>query len=349
MGGLVELRETPLITLGYISPKDRRFQKWKLAGEKLAIELIGTDNKLSQKLGDCATWLLFKQKEDGLKLASSNFCKSKICPLCSWRKRLVWLQRLYTSLNTIKCLYRDSTPKKKLSLIFLTLSQRNCIIDDLGSEIKRMSKAWHEFIRDDEKSTFSPKIAPQEGYFRAMEVTVSLRNWRIYCNVHYHAILVAPQGYGKKENKDSFIPQHEWVKAWRRAMQLDYDPTAHVKFTSFKNQSEIVKYLVKPLNYNIGIERQLRMYEDRIREMTGLPHSDYYSVLVGLNEQLKHCQQFTTGGIIRRYMPRRLVDDMDTENLINIREAKEVIDTDPSTPNLLFRWNEGNYLLSTLE
>lgn len=344
MGGLVSVRESRDITLGYISPQDRRFRKWKLATEKLAIELLGTHNGLSQKLGDCATWLLFKQKDEGLKLASANFCKAKICPLCSWRKRLVWLQRLYTSLNTIRCLYRDSNPKKKLSLIFLTLSQRNCIIDDLSKEIKHMSTAWEYFVRQDKYSSFSPKVIPSEGYFRAMEVTVKLVNWRIYCNVHYHAILVAPQGYGKKH--EDFIHQPEWVKAWRRAMQLDYDPTAHVKFTSFKNQSEIVKYLVKPLNYNIGIERQLKMYEDRIREMDGIPHSDYYSVLVGLNEQLRGCQQFTTGGIIRRYMPRRLVDDRQIENLINIREAQDIESSDPSTPNLLFRWDDGDYRLT---
>lgn len=340
MGTAISIRKTQSITLGYLSPKDGRFQKWKKANEQLATELLGVDNKLSQKLGDCATWLLFKQKENGLKLASSNFCRSKICPLCSWRKRLIWLQRLYTSLNTIRGLYKDSKPKKKLSLIFVTLSQRNCLIDDLSREIKHMSKAWHEFIRDDEKSSFSPKVAPSEGYFRAMEVTVKLVNWRIYCNVHYHAILIAPQGYGDKENRDSFIPQRDWVKAWRRAMQLDYDPTAHVKFTSFKNQSEIVKYLVKPLNYDINLERQLKIYQDRIKDIQGLPHSDYYSVLVGLSEQLKHCQQFTTGGIIRRYMPRRNDDE---ENLINIRQTDELLETDPSTPNLYFQWQEGDY------
>jgi plasmid rolling circle replication initiator protein Rep len=347
MGTAISIKNTQSITLGYLSPKDSRFQKWKKANEQLAIELIGIDNKLSQKLGDCATWLLFKQAEEGLKLASSNFCRSKICPLCSWRKRLIWLQRLYTSLNTIRGLYRDSKPKKKLSLIFLTLSQRNCLIDDLSKEIKHMSNAWNKLTEESPKrSSFSPRVIPSEGYFRAMEVTVKLVNWRIYCNVHYHVILVAPQGYGNKENKDSFIPQRDWVHAWRRAMQLDYDPTAHVKFTAFKNQSEIVKYLVKPLNYNLDIDRQLKQYQDRIKQMSDIPHSDYYSVLVGLSEQLKHCQQFTTGGIIRRYMPRNI--DYEDENLINIRQNDQLLETDPSTPNLYFQWQDGDYHYSPI-
>lgn len=328
------------LVLSFLSPRDFRFKKWKQANELLAMELVGVDNKLATKLGECATWLLFKQTDDGLKLNQSNFCRQKICPLCSWRKRLVWLNRLHTSLNTIKCLYRDSTPKKKFSLIFLTLSQKNCLIDDLGKEIKRMSKAWDRFTEPIAKnSSFYPKVFPADGYFRALEVTTKLINCEVFCNVHYHVLMVASQGYGTKGN---FISQPEWVESWRKAMQLDYNPTAHIKFIKFGKQSEIVKYLCKPLNYSIGIERTLKLYP--LDKMNPSRTSNYDSLLVGLSEQLRNSQQFTTGGIIRRYMPRR-----DDDNLINTRDTNVETEQDLSTPNLLFRWDAQDYRLQTFD
>ena len=329
------------ITLDDLSRRDYRFRKWKTATIKIAGELQKSDyDDKATILSGCASQLIFKQQEKSLKLLKTHFCKHRICPLCAWRKRLVWLQKLHISLNTIQNLYKEK--RLKFKLIFLTISQKNCRIDDLNKEINKMSKAWDRFVDDNlAKTPFYPKIFPSDGYFRALEVTNKLINYEVWCNVHYHVLIVAPQDYAKK----SFVTHPEWVKAWRKAMQLDYDPTAHVKFIKFGQQSEVLKYLVKPLNYDLWIEETLRIYKDQLHTIPNRT-SNYDSLLNGMIQQLKHCRQFSTSGLIRRYMPRSSPEEH--EDYIKIKESQIAEGgKKDGLPNLKFVWNDNNYYLNT--
>ena len=49
---------------------------------------LGLEKK-SFRVSECGTFLEFKKFVDGsLKLNGANFCKVRLCPMCSWRRSL---------------------------------------------------------------------------------------------------------------------------------------------------------------------------------------------------------------------------------------------------------------------
>ncbi|MDK6280879.1 protein rep, partial [Escherichia coli] len=96
--------------------------------------------------------------ETRLRLRDARFCRVRHCPICQWRRSLMWQARFYQSLPKIVAEYPDAR------WLFLTLTVRNCPITELGDTLTVMNAA---FQRLKDRKEFRGVL----GWVRTTEVT----------------------------------------------------------------------------------------------------------------------------------------------------------------------------------
>ena len=198
--------------------------------------------KRSDHMQRCCNYLVFGDVVNQVtgevtrKLQAAEFCRDRLCPMCSWRKSLV----TFSQLSDI--MFRIDATTDGLVPIFLTLTMRNCGSSDLADCISRELRAWSRMVTS--KHRRKPwRIAV--GWFRALEITYNKKDgtW----HPHIHAILLVEPDYF--ENPDKYIDQREWEAEWQWALGVDYKPRVDVrtiKGSQAKAIAEVAKYTVKP-------------------------------------------------------------------------------------------------------
>ena len=72
-----------------VNGKDRRWKERKLQNIELGRRLEVLGYKAFARVYQCAEVLKFLKQPDGsLKLNQAWFCKSKLCPMCNWRRSM---------------------------------------------------------------------------------------------------------------------------------------------------------------------------------------------------------------------------------------------------------------------
>jgi plasmid rolling circle replication initiator protein Rep len=177
--------------------------------------------------------------EIGLTLREAQFCRVRHCPVCQWRRSLMWQARFYQALPKII----DDHPRARW--IFLTLTIRNCEIGSLAATLKAMNSAWQR-LKD------RKEFAHVAGWIRTTEVT---RGADGSAHPHFHALLMVKPSYFKGEG---YVSQARWADAWARSLRVDYTPVVDVRTVKPKGDvtdvasylrgavSETLKYSVKP-------------------------------------------------------------------------------------------------------
>jgi len=169
-----------------------------------------------------------------LKLKAARFCRVRHCPVCQWRRSLMWIARF------IEALPRVTKDHPKSRFVFLTLTQKNVPIDTLKATLKEMNKSWDRLRKRKE-------FGVVQGWIRTTEVT---RGRDRSAHPHFHVLVMVPANYFGK----NYISQAEWTQLWREALRVDYDPIVDVRAVKGEagGQSllaaarEVLKYSVKP-------------------------------------------------------------------------------------------------------
>jgi plasmid rolling circle replication initiator protein Rep len=192
----------------------------------------------STRINRCAQILLFGspldvQGQRKIRLKSAFFCRVRNCPVCQWRRSLMWKARLGQALPLIE---RDYP---KIRWLHLTLTVRNCLITDLRDTLKSMNSAWQRLTQ--------LKKFPAIGFFKSLEVT---RGKDGSAHPHFHILLMVPNSYFQGAN---YIKQDKWIQMWKKALRIDYDPGAHIQAIKVLGNNdnildavkEVAKYTVK--------------------------------------------------------------------------------------------------------
>jgi plasmid rolling circle replication initiator protein Rep len=255
-----------------ISEKDKSFDTHKAASGEMA-RLYGLDGNYGLKgfmhgsrvisfdsyesrINECGAWLKFYQSPNDFRLIDARFCKVPYCPMCQFRRSLKWRAKFLAVLPDIQ----KQFPTHKW--IFLTLTVRNCHMDDLRSTIKQMGQGWQ---RLSQLVNF-----PLEGCIKSLEVT---RIWDWYDHAgellgrhgvkwwyqkleaykksktgsdprtwvakpteevhpHFHILGMVKASYFST----SYITQKEWSETWKKSMRLDYSPIVHIERVKDKTE-----------------------------------------------------------------------------------------------------------------
>lgn len=128
------------------------------------------------RLRRCSEWLEFeflpKESEDILKLQLSDarFCRVRHCPICQWRRSLMWKAKAYKILPQVIADY------PKYRWLFITLTVKNCYINELRETLNWMNKAF--------KRLTELKIWSVKGWVKSVEVTKGKDNISAHPHLH---------------------------------------------------------------------------------------------------------------------------------------------------------------------
>lgn len=292
--------------LSDVSERDKPWDMHRHRSEQVQSLYSGTElDCYAKRINDCSRYLGFALKvsketgEVSFNLQDARFCRVRFCPVCQWRKSLMWRARFYNAVPRIL----DFLPDHQF--IFLTLTTRNCPIKDLSQVIKKMNLAWNRLA--------NRKYFPAVGWLKSVEVTRNQdvrSEWFNTAHPHFHALLVVPNGYFVGR---SYLSQSRWRELWKACLKVDYLPVVNVKAVKAKlgesydsslrsALTETLKYSVKPTDLVGGSSSEApsgHLQLDR----------DW---LVELSHQMKGSRSVSVGGALRKF-----IREVEPEDLIH--------------------------------
>ncbi len=228
-----------------------------------------------------------------LKLLDARFCRVRHCPVCQWRRALMWKARAY------KILPQVVTDYPKHRWLFVTLTVKNCQIQELRENLDSMNKAF--------KRLTELKAWPAKGWVKSTEVTKGRDG--VSAHPHLHILAMVPPSYFSH----GYLSYAKWVALWQQCLRINYQPIIHTSaIAKHHNPSllipEILKYQVK--------ESDLVGDREWFLELT---------------RQLHKTRAIAVGGILRQYMR-----ELEEKNQDLINESEDTDEADKAS--LSFRW-----------
>ena len=307
--------------------KQRPWREKKIDNVSYADILEILKIKKAYNVKQCGNVLEFKASDDGyLKLYKTWFCKSKLCPVCNWRRAM---KNSYQAQKVIEEVVKE---KPKARWLFLTLSTKNAIDGEtLEQSLKEMSKAFNKL------KMYSKVKKNLVGFMRSTEVTVN-KNDGSY-NQHMHVLLCVENAYFRK--KENYITQEEWVDLWQKALQVDYKPVANIKAIKPNKKGdkdiqaaikETSKYSVKSSDYLTG------------------NHEKDSEIVKDLEQGLYRKRMLSYGGLLKQKHKILNLDDAEEGNLIQTSDNEKTIDEEQKAHSITAIWNyeKQNYFLKNL-
>ena len=289
------------LALSELSPRDKSWDKHRHSADLVADLYRGNIafDTYAHRMDSCAQILDFKLVPDldlgelQLKLSAAHFCRVPQCPVCQSRRSLMWKAR---ALRVLPLVVRDYPNYRWL---FLTLTQRNCLVSELRETVLEMNKSFARLTK--------LKRWAIEGWIKSLEVT---RGKDGSAHPHFHCLLMVSPNYFSR----NYLNYDDWVKLWQRAARLNYKPQVYIKAVAKDRDPailipEILKYSVK--------------------------ESDLYKskkFLLGITEQLYKIRRVSVGGILRPYMKKL---EEEPEDLIGKDEENN---NELDEGHLYFKW-----------
>jgi plasmid rolling circle replication initiator protein Rep len=225
------------------SPQDKPWDKHRGQAQQVEGVYLGTVfDRLAGRIRGCSGYLGFGWEDDPdtgesrLKLREAQFCRVRHCPVCQWRRSLMWQARFLKALPSIEQAYPTAR------WLFLTLTVRNMPVQELRTSLQEMNKAWQRLIKRQEFSAV-------QGWIRTTEVT---RGQNDYAHPHFHVLLMVRPSYFTH----NYVTHERWAELWQECARLDYRPSVYIRAVKPKAGisespirravSETLKYAVKP-------------------------------------------------------------------------------------------------------
>ena len=275
----------------------------------------------------CGTYLEFADMGAGLKLINANFCRVPLCPMCQWRKSM----RIFFDVSKIM----REVEKRRLNYIpvFLTLTVKNCSVEDLNKNLDIAFNGWNEVMRSRQ---LNPMVKGKithivKGWFRALEITYNDKTNTFH--PHFHAIMLVEKSYFT--GKD-YMKTEDWVKLWRKSAKLDYDPVCDIRRTRSSNGkrkevSEVAKYTYKDaeiLSKKLSDDKK----DDVVKYLSGALHGR---------------RLYAYGGVMKEIAAELKIKDADKVDLVKV-DGEYGLDSSLAKMIISYHWNVGvsNYTLA---
>lgn len=294
-----------------LSPKDKPWDTHKRQADQVSQLYQGTIfDRLAGRIHACSGYLEFcwaqdpKTGEYRLKLKKCRFCRVRHCPLCQWRRSLMWVARF---LNVLPALSKDYPTARYL---FLTLTVRNCPLEELRATLNHLNASW--------KRMAHRKDFPAIGFARATEITKGKDGT---AHPHFHVLMMVKQTYFKGTN---YLSQADWAELWRGCLQVEYTPVVDVRAVkpNRKHGAEALPVaIVETFKYSVKPE-----------DMLGGGTEQDRSWLVELTKQLQKTRAIALGGVLRHYL-----SEGDPEDLLTETGADDLLE---DAGRLYFGWRE---------
>lgn len=189
--------------------------------------------KRSEKMEACGSFLEFGYhiKEDVFRLQKANFCKARLCPMCSHRRSL----KLFSQLSKVV----DAVSDAGYQYVFMTLTMKNVEASELPDAISQMLQSFSRMMdrkslpgRSGVRGEPNPVSRMCRGYFRSLEVTASAE--RGY-HPHLHVLVAVDPDYFTGLE---YLDQRTLGETWRRFLGVEYSPVVDIRKPKVYGQAE---------------------------------------------------------------------------------------------------------------
>lgn len=255
----------------------------------------------SNRVSECGSFLdfSFSMSENGSisetgKLFSANFCRDRLCPMCSWRRSLKVFGQVSRIMDVIGDQYK---------FLFLTLTIPNCTADDLPETLDGLMSSFRRLMR-------YKRLSFVKGFFRALEITRNKVNGTYH--PHFHCILAVPLTYGKKQ----YVKHSEWLDLWRKACKDSSITQVDIR-------------VVKDKSGNISDGEFSKSMKSAVAEVAKYPLKDSEYLIPGnpaltddtvgtLSSALHHRRLVAYGGVFKQEFEKFNFDDPENGDLVNL-------------------------------
>ena len=256
--------------LSDVSEKDKPWDKHRRNADTVANYYRGNNDydQYASRMDFCSQLLDFRLVMDEealkLKLSSVRFCRVRHCPVCQWRRSLMWKAKAFRILPLIV----EKYPKHRW--LFLTLTVKNCHITELRKTLQWMNKAWQRLAQR--------KIFPAIGWLRSTEVTKGKDG---SAHPHFHCLLLVPSSYFSGKG---YLKQLDWANLWQQVLRVDYQPVMDIR---------AVKKGVQPMSLVPEILKYCIKESDLVSDRRWF---------LELTKQMHKMKCVTTGGVLKQYL-----------------------------------------------
>lgn len=306
--------------------KERPWRANKLKTLELAESYKRLGMKKFYRVHECSSYLEFRRyfQDNSLKLNQANFCKVRLCPMCSWRRS----KKIYGQVSKVM---DQALKDKQYRFLFLTLTVRNVEGEELSETIDKLFYAYNKFT----KKVKVKKVI--KGWFRALEVTHNLDENSLSYDTyhpHFHVILMVNKSYFN--DCKYYINHEEWTSIWKDCLEVDYSPSvdirtfkAKTKIQTAKSVAEVATYTVKDNDYLVPNNEEL---------------TD--SAVWILDTALAKRRLVAFGGELRKIHKALNLDDMENGDLIHTdnEELREDLQYQIEVYNWNIGYNQGQYI-----
>lgn len=273
---------------------------------------------------DCSTFLEFRLTTvNDLKLTNANFCKVRLCPMCSWRRSLKIFGQVSKVMDHVEENYN-------YRYIFLTLTVRNCYGKELRDTLDLMTKAFNKM---NQRKAFKQAI---KGYFRSLEITYNKKDNTYH--PHFHMILAVNKNYFTDDR--IYLSQEKWTSLWKSCLKVDYTPIVDVRRIKTDDNKGFGKAVAETAKYTVKAEDFL------IRDGKGNIQENLTDEVVKILDNALHRKRLTAFGFKFKEIHKKLnLDDAEDGDLTNT--DNEELREDLTNIILRYQWNIGikNYVL----
>ena len=250
---------------------------------------------------DCGCYLefaLFQNKKDNdlreKKLDKMYTCKDRFCPFCNWRRARKLAIQSYEVLEAIQS-------EKKVRYLFVTLTVKNCPIEQLSDTITYMNKSFKRMM---EWKRLKGSVL---GWSRILEYPPQ-KNDSSMIHPHYHCLIAVSTSYFGRD-KSLYIKQSEWQSLWQKALKADYAPSVDVRVIKAKNGIDpIAKAVAEFAKYPLKSVDIKPLSVDQFQELV---------------YQMKRKRAVAFGGILKDYRKKLSLDDIEDGDLIYSDAVRE--------------------------
>lgn len=265
--------------------------------------------RYAERTKTCSEFLVYANRLDlkngelVKKLTNANFCRVRLCPVCQWRRSLMWQARFYDAIPKIMENYEG------YRFLFLTLTVKNCPINQLSDTLIGMNKAFRKMLK------YKRLEGVMQGWLKTTEVTRNSQTNEAH--PHFHVLIMVKPSYFKK----NYIRQFEFIEMWQKALKCDYLPNVDIRTVKNKhnNKEDLETAVQELLKYSV-------------KEADLLADPDF---LYTLTEEIFKKRFISSGGILKN-----ILKEEDEEDLILSKEELDVIDdVENEEDSIVFKFN----------
>lgn len=218
----------------------------------------------AENICNCGSFLKFNICPQGheKRLSWANFCRVRLCPMCSWRRSLLIAHQ-------VKSIAHEASQQEKLRWLFLTLTVKNCEGEKLMDTINHLMKSFHRLSK---RKVFNDSSI--RGWFRAFEVTRNFHDGSYH--PHFHVLLAVKPSYFNGKSK-SYMTTTEWGKLWKACLKIDYDPVVHIRVVKNKRDQEKEFKILQSKGIQLSNNGTFELSGEAVAEMAkySVKSSDY--------------------------------------------------------------------------